>query len=174
MLYSFTNIRKKHILSLEGKVLTSFFTFSTLLLISAYSFLKIQSYNYENDTYQTKQNIQETLANIELLNNKIKFVNRQIKKFNQINTKNLILKNSIKNLFNIVPPQVSLTKMHLKEKSLIIYGSSPSKEVYEFLLLAPLKAIFNKTKTNFYVLPNGWYKFVSKNYLDKKGRFGDE
>ena len=33
-------------------------------------------------------------------------------------------------------------------------------------MLAPLKAIFDSSYTNFYLEENGWYKFVSHNSMD--------
>jgi hypothetical protein len=34
------------------------------------------------------------------------------------------------------------------------------------MLEAPLRSIFHRTYTSFYPIENGWYRFVSTNYLD--------
>ena len=34
------------------------------------------------------------------------------------------------------------------------------------MLYAPLKSIFHKTYTSFYPLENGWFRFVSTNYME--------
>jgi uncharacterized ferritin-like protein (DUF455 family) len=46
---------------------------------------------------------------------------------------------------------------------MVLYGYTPNKEVYNTLLLPPLKSIFNDTSVAFYPVGNGWYRFVSKN-----------
>ena len=40
-------------------------------------------------------------------------------------------------------------------------GLTPSKEVYKFLLEAPLRAVFTQTRVEFYPLTSGWFNFVS-------------
>ena len=40
-------------------------------------------------------------------------------------------------------------------------GLTPSKEVYKFLLEAPLRAVFTQTRVEFYPLASGWFNFVS-------------
>jgi hypothetical protein len=83
-------------------------------------------------------------------------------------TENTVLKESIHNLFDLVPEKITLSQALLKEDELILYGVTPSKEVYEFLLQAPLRSIFHRSYTSYYAMPNGWYSFVSKNYLDRE------
>jgi hypothetical protein len=51
---------------------------------------------------------------------------------------------------------------------LILYGETPTKDIYEFMLQAPLRSIFHHTYTSFYPTQNGWYNFVSTNYLEEE------
>ena len=76
------------------------------------------------------------------------------------------MKESIKNLFDLVPDRIVLSEADLKERSLVLYGITPNKEVYEFLLQAPLRSIFHRTYSSFYPMENGWYRFVSTNFLE--------
>jgi hypothetical protein len=81
-------------------------------------------------------------------------------------TDNTVMKESIRNLFDLVPDTITLSRAELDEKSLVLYGMTPNKETYEYILHAPLRSIFNRTYSSFYPIENGWYRFVSTNYLD--------
>jgi hypothetical protein len=86
----------------------------------------------------------------------------------QVMTENTVMKESIRNLFDLVPDTITLSRAELDEKSLILYGITPNKDTYEYMLHAPLRSIFNRTYTSFYPAENGWYRFVSSNYLDEE------
>lgn len=119
--------------------------------------------------------IQERLAkgdslrsNIIKMHEEIAFIEIEQQHSEDIYTSNTVLKESIHNLFDLVPEKITLSQALLKENELELYGVTPSKEVYEFLLLAPLRSIFHRSYTSYYPMPNGWYSFVSKNYLDRE------
>jgi hypothetical protein len=76
------------------------------------------------------------------------------------------MKESIRNLFDLVPDDITLDRAELDSESLILYGMTPNKDTYEYMLHAPLRSIFHRTYTSFYPVENGWYRFVSSNYLD--------
>jgi len=76
---------------------------------------------------------------------------------------NIIIKDSIKNLFALIPDSIHLVKAEIGKKTLKLFGYTPSKEIYNNLLLPPLKSIFTKSTVVFYPIGSGWYKFVSTN-----------
>ena len=76
------------------------------------------------------------------------------------------LKDSIKNLFDLVPQRITLSEAKLLHNGLILYGITPNKDVYNFMLNAPLRSIFHKTYSSFYPAKGGWLRFVSTNYID--------
>lgn len=76
-------------------------------------------------------------------------------------THNLMIRDAVVNLFNIIPDQITINYIEIGNDSLSIKGSTPSKEVFNFLLQDPLKAIFGKSSATFFALSNGWYNFVS-------------
>jgi len=106
-------------------------------------------------------------VNIVSMHEEITYIKLQHRHAEGIYTENTVLKESIHNLFDLVPQKITLSQALLKEDELILYGITPSKEVYEFLLQAPLRSIFHRSYTSYYAMPNGWYSFVSKNYLDR-------
>ena len=85
---------------------------------------------------------------------------------NEIFTSNEILKQSLKNLFDLVPDSITLNEILMQKNSLIIKGVTPSRDVYDMLLSAPLKSIFTTSNTSFFQLENGWLNFVSTSKID--------
>lgn len=168
MRYSFIKPRKKTIISPEFKLLFFFFSITIGMLFMSYSYLKVKTLMY-NNTIEERLAKGETLRlNIVSMHDEIAFIEVQKQHAEGIYTSNTVLKESIHNLFDLVPEKITLSQALLKENELELYGVTPSKEVYEFLLLAPLRSIFHRSYTSYYAMPNGWYSFVSKNYLDRE------
>ncbi len=87
----------------------------------------------------------------------------------EVKTSNKLLKNSIKNLFDLVPDQIVLTKVVMQKDLLDIEGMTPTKDAYKLLLEPPLKSIFNESKVNFVLNPSaGKYEFKSINTITAK------
>lgn len=95
------------------------------------------------------------------LQSKINYLNTQVDQISNINQENTTLLVGLENLFGLFPEQIAIDSITLDDKSLIIKGITPSKELYLFLLETPLRAIFNESNVDFFVLPSGWYNFVS-------------
>ncbi len=168
MRYSFIKPRRKTLISPEFKLLFFFFTITIGMLFVSYSFLKVKSLIYSNSVQALLEKDQTLRSSIVSMNDEIAYI--QVEKLHSegVYTSNTVLKESIQNLFDLVPEKITLSQALLKEDELILYGITPSKEVYEFLLLAPLRSIFHRSYTSYYAMPNGWYSFVSKNYLDRE------
>jgi len=60
------------------------------------------------------------------------------------------------------------------ENALILHGITPNKDVYNFMLQAPLRSIFHRTYSSFYPAQNGWLRFVSTNYIDNEEELSSE
>ncbi len=168
MRYSFIKPREKRLVSAEFQLLFFFFSITVGMLFASYSYLKIKTIMYESNV-ETLLAKEETLRrSIVDMHEKIAFIEIERQHSEGIYTANTVLKESIHNLFDLVPEKITLSQALLKEDELILYGVTPSKEVYEYLLLAPLRSIFHRSYTSYYAMPNGWYSFVSKNYLDRE------
>ena len=82
----------------------------------------------------------KTLSNkIDLINKRIGFILRQKAVSQEIYANNIVLKDSMKNLFDLVPDKITLKKVIIGESSLVIYGTTPTKDTYNFLLGAPFE-----------------------------------
>lgn len=86
---------------------------------------------------------------------------------------NMILKKSLKNLFDLVPDDITLDEILMGKNYLTLKGVTPSKNSYEILLESPLKSIFTDTHTTFYQVGNGWLNFVSVNKIETNEGFNE-
>jgi len=167
MKLSYINSRKKSFLTPEMKLLFMFFFITLLMLSLTYIFLLFKDYRFIEDKeymYQEKERLQISISQMK---NQITYIEKQNALSETIYTKNTVLKDSIINLFDLVPQRITLSEASLLENGLILYGITPNKDVYNFMLQAPLRSIFHRTYSSFYPAQNGWLRFVSTNYIDK-------
>lgn len=168
MRYSFIKPREKSLVAPEFKLLFFFFGITMGMLLVSYTFLKVKTMMFESNIEELQAK-EVTLRNsIISMHGEIAFIEIEKLHSEGIYTSNTVLKESIHNLFDLVPEKITLSQAFLKEDELVLHGMTPSKDVYEFLLLAPLRSIFHRSYTSYYAMPNGWYSFVSKNYLDRE------
>lgn len=168
MRYSFIKPRPKSLISPEFKLLFFFFSITISMLFMSYTYLKIKTIMYETSIEERLVKGENLRSSIINMHGEIAFIEIEQQHSEDIYTSNTVLKESIHNLFDLVPAKITLSQALLKENELELYGVTPSKEVYEFLLLAPLRSIFHRSYTSYYPMSNGWYSFVSKNYLDRE------
>lgn len=166
MSYSFIKPRRKYLVEGDTKFWLLFITTSVSLLIGFSLFLEFKV----SDTMAKSKNAKERQivleSNIEKRRADIEFIKGQIGKAKGIFISNQIIRDSIENLFNLVPKEITLEEVDMRERELIIRGTTPSKDIYNIGLLAPLKALFTKNSTTFYMLESGWFKFVSINKIE--------
>ena len=165
MKMSFIVPRKKYFFTMFTKVWIIFIA-SIFVLLNVFNIFVV----YKNHDFKVSaKELDSTRAvletNIDSIDEKIGFVLRQKAVAEEIYANNIILKDSMKNLFDLVPDQITLNKVIMEKDSLIIYGVTPTRDAYDFLLAAPLKSIFHTSNTIFYLTDKGWYNFVSTNKI---------
>jgi hypothetical protein len=167
MKFSYIAPRKKTIFTQDVQLILSFFTISIIMLFSTYFFLLYKNYTFEKDKkhiLSEKANLEES---IEMMKNKISYIEKQKFLSERVHTQNIVLKDSISNLFDLVPERITLSEAKLLKNGLILYGVTPNRDVYNFMLQAPLRSLFHKTYSSFYPAENGWLRFVSTNYIEE-------
>jgi len=168
MKYSYIKPRPKTAFTSEVKLLLTFFSITIFMLFSTYAFLLFKDYTFAKDL----KHIQHLKAQLKIELSKMKddivFIERENVLAQSVQTKNLVLKDSITNLFDLVPQRITLSRAKLQKNALILYGITPNKDVYNFMLQAPLRSIFHRTYSSFYPAGNGWLRFVSTNYTDEE------
>ena len=170
-MYSYLKPQKKTPLTKDVILIITFFSISFFLLFTTYGFLFYKEYKFESDLEEIAKKKEYYANSIDSMKTSLKEIEKEASFAGKIHTTNSVLKDSIANLFDLVPDRIVLSKAQIKKNGLILYGITPNKEIYEYMLEAPLRSIFANTHTSFYQLDNGWLHFVSTNYLENE--FGD-
>ncbi len=168
MSFSYITPRKKSALTKDLQLLLTFFSVTIIMLFLTYAFLLFRDYRFNKNTQEVLQEQEDLRINIELMKNKITVIEKQSMLSERVFTKNSVLKDSINNLFDLVPSRITLSEAQIMKDGLILYGITPNKDVYNFMLQAPLRSIFHRSYSSFYPAENGWYRFVSTNYIDEE------
>jgi hypothetical protein len=164
--HSFITPRTKRLISGELRLVLFFFTVTIAMVVGTYLFLGYKTYDFAHERQSIAQEEALLKRSITEMQVQIQIIEAEAKIAEQVTTDNTVMKESIRNLFDLVPEDITLSRAELEEKSLILYGTTPNKDTYEYMLHAPLRSIFHRTYTSFYPIENGWYRFVSTNYLD--------
>ena len=168
MQYSFIKARPKHLVGPEWKLVLFFFGAAFFILFSTYGFLVYKNAAFKNDIARLDTKASQLKRSMVLMDTELAFIEKRSGHAEQIFTANAVLKESIENLFDLIPDRIILSQVEMRDDALVMYGVTPNKEVYEFLLQAPLRSIFHQTHSRFYPIDNGWYSFVSTSYIEKE------
>jgi len=164
-MYSFTKPVKKPYFKEDTKLWLIFIFISTFLYVTFALFLLLKAYFYSKNANELAKKeivLKEKIINLQKEKENIL---HQKELYENIIIKNSVIKDSLKNLLDLIPDPITLEKFLFSKNRLIIYGITPTKDVYNLLMLPPLESIFQNTKTEFIQLPNGWYQFKSINTI---------
>ena len=168
MRYSYIKPRTKTPFTQELQLLVSFFSITLIMLFSTALFLLYKDYSFEQEKQEIiaqRNHLQKEISKMEV---KIAYINKQKEFSEQLFTKNSVLRDSIANLFDLVPERITLSEATLLQNGLVLHGITPNKDIYNFMLEAPLRSIFHETYSSFYPAGNGWFHFVSTNYVNEQ------
>jgi hypothetical protein len=174
MKYSYIKPRSKTIFTKDVLLLLAFFSVTMVMLFGTYAFLLFRDYRFTQDMLDINEQKSELRASILKMSNEIATIEKQVILSEKVFTKNSVLKESISNLFDLVPSRITLSEAKIMENGLVLYGITPNKDVYNFMLQAPLRSIFHRTYSSFYPDKNGWLRFVSTNYIDEEEELSSE
>ncbi len=161
--YSFIRPKKKPKIDSESRMIMLFFLVTIMLIFGFTTYILLKRQSMQNEIVSMQREIESFHAQSREFKKEISRIKRLVQKYDTISINNTLMKESIQNLFDLVPDQITLTKAILDRNGLVLYGVTPSKDVYNYLLLAPLKSVFQRNVTTFYALENGWWRFVSVN-----------
>ena len=166
--YSFTAPRPKSIVSKLSKIWIFYTILSVVIIYIGGIYLRIETNIFQSDTQITEDNMDAQDEKISIINKNTEQLQYEIN-LEQINKNyNYELQNALSKLFDLIPDQITITQISLEEDKLILKGITPTREIYSFLLQAPLKSIFTTSRVDFFPLPNGWFNFTSISTLDKE------
>lgn len=167
MHYSFISPLRKPIFSPITKSWILCFVVSAFIIVGIVMLLKFQTQTFIDQSNEVDIKIDQQTILKSNLTADLNYLNTQLNEIKTIQAENAALISAIENLFGLIPDQITINTISLTENELTIKGITPSKELYIFLLESPLRAIFTESKVDFFVLPSGWYNFVSVSKMIK-------
>jgi len=174
MIYSYIKPRRKSVFTEEIQLLVTFFGITLMMLFLTYGFLLYKDYSFTSQKKEKLSKEKSLKIHIKKLKLAIEKIEEEKSLSEKVYTKNTVLKDSIGNLFDLVPVRITLSRAELLKNGLVLYGITPNKDVYNFMLQAPLRSIFHRTYSSFYPAENGWLHFVSTNYIDKEENISEK
>lgn len=171
--YSLIKAKKKPIVSIFSKIWLTLIAaiFLALLAINFFLVFKNNSMKSQISTlnqYQSKT--AQEIASLDEINDKF---SKQRARAGEIFASNAILKQSLNNLFDLIPDDITLSEVTMSKNSLVIKGVAPNKDSYNALLLAPLRSIFASSETSFEGRNDGRLNFISTNKIDKSEGYNE-
>ena len=160
-MYSFIRPKPKSIFKRFTKIWFCYCILAVLCVVGFAKVLEQQSLAQIKQQAQIQEQIQKTKLEAVVLRDYIERLDYEINLGKEIQIQNRKLSEGVSNLLKLVPDQITARRIELDYNTLKMQGLTPSKEVYKFLLEAPLRAIFTQTRVDFYPLVNGWFNFVS-------------
>jgi len=158
MKYSYIKYRKKTIFTQKVKTLFIVFYIIIFILFSIYVFFIFQDYKFSKQLQQILAKTTQLETQIDKLNKQIKHIKQTSIFYEKIYTKNILLKDSIKNIFNLVPQQIVLSKAIISDSMLILEGVTQSKSIYNSMLQTPLSYIYTEHNNSIiYHLKNTYF-----------------
>jgi hypothetical protein len=167
MRYSYIDPKKKSVLTQEMQLLLMFFSISVFMLFLTSGFLLFKDYRFQAQKEEVWAQKEQLNLDVAQMKAQITFIQKEEALTQKVFMQNSVLKDSIANLFDLIPERITISEANLLKNGLIFYGVTPNKDVYNFMLQAPLRSIFHKTYSSFYPHENGWLRFVSTNYIDE-------
>ena len=164
--YSFIKPQKKPIFSLFSKIWMLFISTVVLLFAAVNLFVELKSGSLRNETQISKQKQDQIKEQIKQTDELTALLKQRRDSAKEILASNAVLKQSVRNLLDLVPSSITLNEIAMDKNSLVVKGTTPSRDVYNMLLATPLKSIFNTSNTSFYQLDSGWLNFISTNKTD--------
>lgn len=160
---SFIKPRKKSILKKDTKFWLWFVGISTTILISLYAALSYEVHRIKEASEKATLDRKFLSAEAIRLKKEYEILKKELSFAQDIKNSNTLLKDNIENIFAIIPDQITLSKVEVSNECLVIYGQTPSKEIYNLHLAPALKSIFTTSETSFAKNSIGGLKFISIN-----------
>lgn len=171
---SFIKPRKKKLLDDMSSLWLVFIGLMSAGLIGFGIYINYKSSFYIKMLEDSEINNKTLGKKVHALKSDIQILNMQKELYQEVTSTNLIIKESVKNLFDLVPDQITLTDVAMEKDSLILKGYAISKETYFLLLEPPLKSIFDESQVVFSINKKGFFQFLSKNSMQKSKGLSDD
>jgi len=166
MKLSFIKARQKRIIQNDTKVWGAILVTIITVLLSANIYVSIEASNTSRKKIEIDAQKTKLEADTKLLNSNIDTLKSNLVIINSIYKRNDITRDSIKNVLEVIPEDIFISRMENSTNSLKIYGYTPTKEIYYYLMSPPLVSIFDKSGVVFTPRAGGGFSFISMNILE--------
>ncbi|WP_281951473.1 hypothetical protein [Nitrosophilus kaiyonis] len=151
--------KKKEFIFPKWLTIAAAVIFSIMILADIYirfqnSVLEEKMINLQNEKIDLQDKIEELRSETKELKEIIPFAQ-------EIKSKNTLIVSNIKNIFDLVPDEIVLTKAEFTKNSLILMGFTPKKRYFEEFINKALKNFYQKREVKYKKIENG-YIFISK------------
>jgi hypothetical protein len=120
MQYSYIKPRSKTVFTKDLQLLFTFFSVTLFMLFATYGFLLFKDARYVQDLVEMNQQKEELRVKITKMSEQIATIEKQNLLAEKIFTKNSVLKESITNLFDLVPSRITLSEAKIIEDGLVL------------------------------------------------------
>jgi hypothetical protein len=173
MTYSFTKSRPKSLLQKDTKFWIAFLVTSLSILIGLQISLSIKSKTVLANIETTRAEKDNLILKTGMIKEEYDVLKERVAYAKKINSDNSILKESLKNLFEIVPDKITLERVEITPTELSLFGTTPSRDIFNLQFAPALKSIFTKSETSFVRAENGNSRFISINQIENKNEQSD-
>ncbi len=165
-MHSYKAPRKKPLFSKDSLLWIVFVSVVSAALVFFGTYLYSKSYSFQDELSKVESSNKILSESVISYEKEMKILKMKGVLSQEVKASNKLLKNSIKNLFDLVPDQITLTKVVMQKDLLNLEGTTFTKDAYRLLLEPPLKSIFNDSKVTFIFNSRiGKYEFKSINSI---------
>jgi hypothetical protein len=165
--YSFKKARPKSLLKKDTKFWMAFLLSFTLILVGLEVALNMKMATLKESSLKTKSDREKLSLETEQKKAELASLKEHVSYVSKIDTSNGGIKDSMKNLFDIVPDKITLNKVELTPNCLALFGTTPSRDIFNLQFAPALKSVFTRSETSFVKTPNGNSRFISINKMEK-------
>ncbi len=163
-MYSYKSPREKPLFDKTTKIWLIFLSLTFISLFGYGIYLYQKASSHQNSLLVLQEKEKNIKKSVNGLKKELNRLNKEVLFYTKVTKSNELLNRSMKNLFSLVPDQIVLSKIEMKQDLLRLEGLTLTKDAYRLLLEPPLKSIFADSKATFKFNPYiGKYKFVSIN-----------
>lgn len=171
MKFSFTNARKKPLLSKNVKIWLSILLAIEIVIIFSNTLINTQIANYEQRIESNNMRKDRLDSVLKKLYKKERFIKREAALVRKMRDANSNLRKKIHQIFELIGPKLTLTKATWQEDGLLLEGYTESKKAFNFALRDKLRNMYGANKTVFFDRPDGGFDFSSKNISNERKIF---
>jgi len=168
MKFSFTNARKKPLLSKGLKIWLSVVFIIEVIIIFSNTLINSQITNYEQRIESNNMRRDRLDSVLKKLYKKERLIKREAALVKKMRDSNSNRRKKIHQIFELIGPKLTLTKATWQEDGLLLEGFTETKEAFDFALKDKLRKMYGANKTVFFDRPDGGFDFSSKNISNER------